>query len=113
AYLDAFQITQDRQFESVARDILDYVARDMTSKEGSFFSAEDADSPIPVAAVYDRRAHSPGERRAEESGDAHRAPLQKTAEGAFYVWTEKQIDDALRADAKFFKFQYGVQPHGN
>ena len=26
------------------RDILDYVARDMTSKEGGFFSAEDADS---------------------------------------------------------------------
>ena len=45
AYLDAFQITRDRQYESVARDILDYVARDMASKEGGFFSAEDADSP--------------------------------------------------------------------
>jgi uncharacterized protein YyaL (SSP411 family) len=55
AYLDAFQITQDRQYESVARDILEYVARDMTSKEGGFFSAEDADSPVPVAAVSDRR----------------------------------------------------------
>ena len=37
AYLDSFQITQDRQFESVARDILDYVARDITSKDGGFF----------------------------------------------------------------------------
>jgi len=46
AYLDAFQITQDRQYESVGRDILDYVARDMTSKKGGFFSAEDADSPV-------------------------------------------------------------------
>src|SRR4029077_17093207 len=46
AYLDAFQITHDEQYESVARDILDYVARDMTSKEGGFFSAEDADSPV-------------------------------------------------------------------
>src|ERR1700731_68628 len=81
AYLDAFQITQDRQLESVARDILDYVARDMTSKDGGFFSAEDADSPIPVAAVYDRRTNYPGKRRAEESSDAHRVPLQKTAEG--------------------------------
>src|SRR5437879_13755470 len=42
AYLDAFQIGQDRQYADVARDILDYVARDMTSKEGGFFSAEDA-----------------------------------------------------------------------
>ncbi len=32
AYLDASQITRDKQYESVARDILDYVARDMTSK---------------------------------------------------------------------------------
>ncbi|MEY2544212.1 MAG: hypothetical protein QOE81_1673, partial [Verrucomicrobiota bacterium] len=38
AYLDAFQITQDRQYADVARDILDYAARGMTSKEGGFFS---------------------------------------------------------------------------
>src|SRR6185369_1369891 len=31
-------------FSSVARDILDYVLRDMTHPEGGFFSAEDADS---------------------------------------------------------------------
>src|SRR5215470_9668467 len=49
AYLDAFQITRDRQYEAVARDILDYVARDMASKEGGFFSAEDADSPTVAA----------------------------------------------------------------
>src|SRR2546421_3811576 len=52
AYLDAFQITQDRQYAEVAGDILNYIARDMTSKEGGFFSAEDADSPDAVAAVY-------------------------------------------------------------
>src|SRR2546427_7139207 len=92
AYLDAFQITQDRQYESVARDILDYVARDMTSKEGGFFSAEDADSP--VAGIGD-----PGHR--------------KTAEGAFYVWTKKEIDAALGDAADIFDFHYGVQPHGN
>ena len=107
-YLDAFQITQDRQYESVARDILDYVARDMTSKEGGFFSAEDADSPIPVAAVYDRRNES---AQSSEVG-AHRAPLQKS-EGAFYVWTKKEIDAALGDAAEIFDFHYGVQPHGN
>src|SRR5438046_2311986 len=71
AYIDALQITKDPhlnpqvgiatgderrkadakapgrvEFESVARDILDYVARDMTSKEGGLFSAEDADSTV-------------------------------------------------------------------
>ena len=88
AYLDAFQIGQDRQYADVARDILDYVARDMTSKEGGLFSAEDADSLF--------------EHGKPEHG-----------EGAFYVWTEKQIDDALGADAAVCKFHFGVQPHGN
>jgi uncharacterized protein YyaL (SSP411 family) len=109
AYLDAFQITRDRQYESVTRDILDYVARDMTSKEGGFFSAEDADSLVAVAAVYDRRTES---EEPAEAG-AHRAPLQETKEGAFYVWTEKEIDAALGDAAEIFAFHYGVQAHGN
>ena len=93
AYLDASQITRDRQYEAVARDIFDYVARDMTSKEGGFFSAEDADSPV-VAGIGD-----PGHG--------------KTAEGAFYVWTKKEIDAALGDAAEIFDFHYGVQAHGN
>jgi uncharacterized protein len=109
AYLDAFQITKDKQYESVARDILDYVARDMTSKEGGFFSAEDADSPVPVAAAYDRR----GDSAHEGDVGAHRAPLQKTAEGAFYIWTKKEINDPLGDSAEIFDFHYGVQAHGN
>ena len=47
AYLDAFQITRDPAFEKVARDVLDYVRRDMTAPEGGFYSAEDADSEVP------------------------------------------------------------------
>src|SRR5436309_9469815 len=109
AYLDAFQITRDRQYEAVARDTLDYVARDMTSKQGGFFSAEDADSPVAVAAVDDRREES---EQQSEIG-AHRAPLHKTAEGALYVWTKKEIDDAPGDAAEVFDFHYAVQPHGN
>src|SRR5256714_8098421 len=81
AYIDAFQISQDRQYAEVAGDILNYIARDMTSKEGGFFSAEDADSPDAVAAVYDRRTN---ESRKNESSGAHTAPLKKK-ESAFYV----------------------------
>jgi uncharacterized protein YyaL (SSP411 family) len=120
AFLDAFQITHDPQFESVARNILDYVAREMASKEGGFFSAEDADSPVPVAADYlsRRKSTEADDRRtnasqAEEvSSDAHRAPLQKS-EGAFYVWTKKEIDAALADAAEIFSFHYGVQTDGN
>jgi hypothetical protein len=43
-YLDAYQISRLESFATVARDILDYVLRDMTHPEGGFYSAEDADS---------------------------------------------------------------------
>jgi uncharacterized protein YyaL (SSP411 family) len=88
AYLDAFQITRDPLFESVARDTLDYVGRDMTSKEGGFFSAEDADSLF-----------------------AHGKP--EHGEGAFYIWATKEIDAALGDSAKIFTFHYGVETDGN
>ncbi len=112
AYVDAFRITQDRQYQSVARDILDYVARDMTSKGGGFFSAEDADSPVPVPTGRDdRRGESAGPTEIAAHPDA--SGLQKSAEGAFYVWTKKEIDSALGEAAEIFNFHYGVQSHGN
>jgi len=43
-YLEAFQITRNGLFARTAEDIFTYVLRDMTSPEGAFYSAEDADS---------------------------------------------------------------------
>ena len=89
SYLDAFQITRDPLYEGVARDILDYVRRDMTGKEGGFYSAEDADSLF--------------ERGKPERG-----------EGAFYLWTQDEIQRALGDEpAKIFDYFYGVEPGGN
>jgi len=93
AYLDAFQITNDAEFAATARDILDYVRRDMTSPEGGFYSAEDADSPVAAGI-----------------GDPNH---KKNAEGAFYVWTKQEIDDLLGEDAPIFSFHYGVEENGN
>jgi len=42
--LDAYLVSGDQHHAEVARDILDYVLRDMTHTEGGFYSAEDADS---------------------------------------------------------------------
>ncbi|MEG6615013.1 thioredoxin domain-containing protein [Peptococcaceae bacterium 1198_IL3148] len=44
AYLEAYQITQKDLYRQVAKSIFEYVLRDMTSPEGGFYSAEDADS---------------------------------------------------------------------
>jgi uncharacterized protein len=44
AYAEAFQLTGKELYRQVAEDTLDYILRDMTSPEGGFYSAEDADS---------------------------------------------------------------------
>uniref|UniRef100_A0A0D9V9Z2 Spermatogenesis-associated protein 20-like TRX domain-containing protein n=1 Tax=Leersia perrieri TaxID=77586 RepID=A0A0D9V9Z2_9ORYZ len=87
-YLDTFLITGDEYYCSVAHDILDYLRRDMIGEEGEIYSAEDADS-------------------AEYEG----APRKK--EGAFYVWTSKEIEDILGENAELFKNHYYVKSSGN
>src|SRR6202162_5852631 len=96
AYLEAFKIPREPLFEEVARDTLDYVHRDMTAREGGFFSAEDADSVIPVVVAGGR---DPGQSR--------------KSEGAFYVWTKKELDAVLGSSAEIFNYHYGVKPDGN
>jgi uncharacterized protein YyaL (SSP411 family) len=89
SYLEAYQITRDKRYADVARDVLDYVLRDMTSSEGGFYSAEDADSLLE----HGKKDH---------------------AEGAFYVWTSHEIEQALgKEHAGWFNVMYGVQPGGN
>ena len=90
SYLEAFQITQDRSLADSARQIFDYVLRDMLDPEGGFYSAEDADSVIDPA-------------KPEEKG-----------EGAFYVWTQAEIERVLGQEAaKKFSLEFGVKPAGN
>jgi hypothetical protein len=93
-YLDAYLITRDRFFENIARETADYVLRDMTHPEGGFYSAEDADS-VP-SETHSDKGH------------------EKKVEGAFYVWTKKEIHALLGTDAgEIFSFRYGVKPDGN
>ena len=44
ALIETFQITGHQEFSDYANDVLYYIDQDMTSEEGAFFSAEDADS---------------------------------------------------------------------
>ena len=90
AYLEAFQITADRQYAAIARSVLDYVLRDMTDVEGGFYSAEDADSVIDPA-----------------------DPAVK-GEGAFYIWTADEIRHTVaNPAADWFCHRYGVAEGGN
>jgi uncharacterized protein YyaL (SSP411 family) len=89
SYLEAYQITGEALYAGIARDILDYVRRDLTGKHGQFYSAEDADSPLP---------DNPAEH----------------AEGAFYVWEHKEVIEAVGKDtADVLNYYYGVERGGN
>ena len=89
SYLDAYQLTHDEFFATIARETLEYVLRDMTSPQGGFYSAEDADSVDP-----------------EQQGNK--------IEGAFYVWKKSEIDGVLTSDeAKVFCRYYSVEETGN
>jgi uncharacterized protein YyaL (SSP411 family) len=92
ACLEVYQLSGDAFFADVAEDTLDYVIRDMTNADGGFFSAEDADSVPP-----------------EEAGKPH---PHKT-EGAFYLWSQAEIEQLLGNDADVFKLRFGIRPDGN
>jgi len=89
SYLEAYQITGENEFAAVARDIFDYVLRDMTHPQGGFYSAEDADSV---------------------SDPAH--PHEK-GEGAFYIWAWDELERELGPTAEWFAYRYGVEQNGN
>jgi hypothetical protein len=44
AYTETYQATGNEEYKRAAKEIFTYVLRDMTSPEGGFYSAEDADS---------------------------------------------------------------------
>jgi uncharacterized protein YyaL (SSP411 family) len=90
SYLEAFQITHDREYAGTARRTLDYVLRDMTDGGGGFYSAEDADSVIDP-------------ERPQEKG-----------EGAFYIWSTEEIRSLVPGPAaSWFCHRYGAAEGGN
>jgi len=92
AYLEAAQATGDDFYAAVAEDTLHYVLRDMTSLDGGFYSAEDADSVPP-----------------EQAAD----PQPHKTEGAFYIWSDAEIAAHLGEDAEVARRRFGIEPGGN
>ncbi|MBW1912941.1 MAG: thioredoxin domain-containing protein [Deltaproteobacteria bacterium] len=68
AYLEGFQVTGNSYFKQVVEGILNYVSKEMTSPEGAFYSATDADSLTP---------------------EGHRE------EGHYFTWTPNELEKVL------------------
>jgi len=93
-YVEAWQTTGREEFADVARGILDYVSREMTHPRGGFYSATDADSPVP--------GH----------GDSAGHPHEE--EGWFFTWTQDELSELLGPEqARLVGGWYGVTKGGN
>lgn len=110
-YLEAYQATGNPLYAKAAGEIFDYVLRDLRDAKGGFFSAEDADS-FDASIELDINPARPGIRD-WRAGEQRRRTKEKK-EGAFYLWTFKEIVDLLgQEDSKIFNDYFGIEQNGN
>ncbi|KAJ1649767.1 hypothetical protein IWQ61_009246 [Dispira simplex] len=89
SFTQLYALTGNPDHAATVHDIIAYVQQDLTSPEGGFYSAEDADS-LPTR------------------------DSTKKLEGAFYVWTMEELKTVLGVGpATLFAYHYDVKPEGN
>ncbi|MBW2736198.1 MAG: thioredoxin domain-containing protein, partial [Deltaproteobacteria bacterium] len=94
SHVELHQISGDAAHAEVAHGIARYVLRDLRDEAlGGFYSAEDADSLAP------------------DDHQQEQAPQKR--EGAFYVWTHKELVELLGEDSKVFCEHFQCSPEGN
>lgn len=84
-YSDAYLITKNSLYKDVVIETLEFVKRELTDTNGTFYSSLDADSTTP-------------------SGELE--------EGAFYVWQEEELKKLLGDDFQHFANYYNINDYG-
>jgi len=84
-YSDAYLITKNPLYKDVVFETLEFVKRELTDSNGTFYSSLDADSTTP-------------------SGELE--------EGAFYVWQEEELKKLLGDDFQHFSNYYNINDYG-
>ncbi len=85
-YSDAYLITKNELYKETIVKTLDFVKRELTNEKGAFYSSLDADS-------LDEHHH--------------------LEEGAYYVWTKKELEALIRVDFDLFSKYYNINNYGH
>ncbi len=85
-YANAFKRTQNPLYQEVVEKTLKFVTKEWLTSEGAFYSALDADS-----LNFD----------------------QHLEEGAFYVWTKKELQSVLKDDFELFCVVFNINDFGH
>ncbi len=93
-YAWAFHLSGDDFFRRIAKETYAFVLREMTSPEGAFYSALDAESLPPVPRPS--------------------SPVPSKEEGAFYLWRPDEVKAILgERDGDLFCKVYGISDEPN
>ena len=84
-YSDAFLITKNELYKETVFETLKFIEREMLDVSGGFYTAIDADS------LNDKNV---------------------LEEGAYYVWTKKELETILKNDFELFSDYYNVNAYG-
>jgi len=84
-YSHAYSVTQKQLYKEVVSETLEYIAKEMTTDEGAFYSSLDADSEM-------------------ENGELE--------EGAYYIFTKEELKEQLQSDFDLFSAYYNVNSYG-
>ncbi len=84
-YSKAYVFTKNPLYKDVVTETLDYIAREMTSAEGTFYSSLDADSTTETGALE---------------------------EGAYYIYTKEELQKELGSDFEIFSNYYNINDFG-
>lgn len=103
AYLETFQATGNKKYAKVAEEILKYILRDMTSKEGGFYSAEDADSEGEEGKFYMWSQEEIKNVLGQEQGDKFCHYFNITAQGNF---KGKNIPNLIDSSISYSDIQF-------
>ena len=84
-YSDAYLVTKNELYKEIVSHTLDFIEREFTTDEGTFYSSYDADS----------------------NNDQN-----ELVEGAFYVWKKDQLIELLGSDYSLFEDYYNINDFG-